>query len=83
MIVDMLWCNAISPPLHWHTISYLCDKLCKLLQSIKVDVDQDAHIVILSDVMSTICSIIRHQAGKQVSRLKWFCMMAYKADTKE
>ena len=39
MIVDMLWCNAISLPCIVHTI-YLCDKLYKLLQSIKADVNQ-------------------------------------------
>ena len=40
VIVDMLWCNAMSLPRIVHTIP-LCDKLYKRLQSIKVDVDVD------------------------------------------
>ena len=38
MIVDILWCNAISSPHIVYTIP-LRDKLYNLLQSIKVDVD--------------------------------------------
>ena len=44
---------------------------------------QDADIVILCNIISTIWAVIRHQAGKQVSRLNWFCTIAYEVDTKE
>ena len=49
----------------------------------EVYVYQDAHIVILANIISTICIVIRHQAWEQVSSLKLFCMMAYQTNTKE